>query len=96
MKSAIRACDPSPARMTAGSLPPAISSALADCLFLCSGTLLLSHAVPGIVPSAARALTVVFGMGTGVPPGRIGTGTPSLSKVYPLIAQQHDSPYFFP
>ncbi len=38
-----------------------------------SGTRLLSHAVPGIVPSAARVLTVVFGMGTGVTHGRVGT-----------------------
>ena len=42
--------------------------------FKVSGTLLLSHAVSSIVPSAARVLTVVFGMGTGVSPGRIGTG----------------------
>ena len=39
-----------------------------------SGTLLLSHTVSSIVPSAARVLTIVFGMGTGVPPGRVGTG----------------------
>ena len=32
---------------------------------------LLSHAVSSIVPSAARVLTIVFGMGTGVSPGRI-------------------------
>ena len=38
-----------------------------------SGGHLLSHAVPGIVPSAARVLTVVFGMETGVSPGRIAT-----------------------
>ncbi len=37
-----------------------------------SGTHLLSHAVSSIVPSAA--LTVVFGMGTGVSHKRIGTG----------------------
>ena len=42
---------------------------------LLSGTRLLSHTVSSIVPSAVRVLTVVFGMGTGVPPGRIGTGT---------------------
>ena len=38
-----------------------------------SGGHLLSHAVSSIVPSAARVLTIVFGMGTGVSPGRIGT-----------------------
>ena len=43
------------------------------CSFLCSGSHLLSHAVPGIVPSAARVLTIVFGMDTGVSPGRIAT-----------------------
>ena len=42
--------------------------------FFCSGSRLLSHAVPSIVSSAARVLTIVFGMGTGVPPGRIATG----------------------
>ena len=39
-----------------------------------SGTHLLSHAVPSVVLSAVRGLTIVFGMGTGVSPGRIGTG----------------------
>ena len=39
-----------------------------------SGSRLLSHAVSSIVPSAAWVLTVVFGMGTGVPPKRIATG----------------------
>ena len=38
-----------------------------------SGTRLLSHTVSSIVPSAALVLTIVFGMGTGVSPGRIGT-----------------------
>ena len=38
------------------------------------GSHLLSHAVPSIVPSAAQGLTIVFGMGTGVSPGRIATG----------------------
>ena len=37
------------------------------------GTHLLSHAVSSIVPSADQVLTVVFGMGTGVSPKRIGT-----------------------
>ena len=38
-----------------------------------SGIHLLSHAVSSIVPSADQVLTVVFGMGTGVSPNRIGT-----------------------
>ena len=38
------------------------------------GSHLLSHAVSSIVPSAAQVLTIVFGMGTGVPPKRITTG----------------------
>ena len=40
---------------------------------LLSGIRLLSHTVASIVPSAARVLTIVFGMGTGVSPGRIDT-----------------------
>ena len=43
-------------------------------IFYNPGTLLLSHAVSSIVPSAAYVLTVVFGMGTGVSHRRIGTG----------------------
>ena len=43
-------------------------------LFKEPGSHLLSHAVPSIVPSAAQVLTIVFGMGTGVSPGRIATG----------------------
>ena len=39
-----------------------------------SGSHLLSHTVSSAVPSAAAALTVVFGMGTGVAPQRIATG----------------------
>ena len=51
---------------------------------ICSGSRLLSHAVSGIVPSAARVLTCVFGMDTGVPPGRIATRILSLlSQVSP-------------
>ena len=37
------------------------------------GTHLSSHIVSNIVFSAAHVLTVVFGMGTGVSHGRIGT-----------------------
>ena len=40
-------------------------------LFLNPGSHLLSRTVSSKVPSAARALTIVFGMGTGVAPGRI-------------------------
>ena len=38
-----------------------------------SGTHLLSHIVSNAVSSAAWVLTIVFGMGTGVTPRRIGT-----------------------
>ena len=38
-----------------------------------SGSHLLSHTVSSAVPSAAQALTFVFGMRTGVTPGRIAT-----------------------
>ena len=38
-----------------------------------SGIHLLSHTVASTVPSAARALTIVFGMDTGVSPARIDT-----------------------
>ena len=40
-----------------------------------SGSHLLSHAVSSIVSSAALVLTVVFGMGTGISPERIATGS---------------------
>ena len=43
-------------------------------LFLNPGSHLLSRTVSSKVPSAARALTIVFGMGTGVTRKRIGTG----------------------
>ena len=42
--------------------------------FLCSGSHLLSRTVSSTVSSAARVLTFVFGMGTGVAPGRIAAG----------------------
>ena len=41
--------------------------------FFKSGIHLLFHTVSSIVPSAAYVLTVVFGMGTGVPHKRINT-----------------------
>ena len=47
-----------------------------------SGTHLLSHAVPSVVSSAVRGLTIVFGMGTGVSPGRIGTR----NFAYPVVS----------
>ena len=43
-------------------------------IFLGSGSHLLSRTVSSTVSSAARGLTFVFGMGTGVPPGRIAAG----------------------
>ena len=49
-----------------------IPSSLVNVLF-CSGGHLLSHTVSSAVPSAVRVLTIVFGMGTGVSPGRIAT-----------------------
>ena len=43
-------------------------------LFFCRfGSHLLSHTVSSAVPSASQVLTIVFGMGTGVSPGRIAT-----------------------
>ena len=47
-----------------------------------SGSHLLSRAVPSKVPSAAWALTIVFGMGTGVSPRRIATRSSSASSVF--------------
>ena len=44
-------------------------------IFFEPGTHLSSHAVSSIVFSAALVLTVVFGMGTGVSPKRIATGS---------------------
>ena len=53
----------------------AIYKIRSPCFYLFrSGSHLLSHTVSSAVPSAARALTIVFGMGTGVSPGRIATG----------------------
>ena len=40
---------------------------------ICFGSHLLSHAVSSIVSSAAKVLTIVFGMRTGVSPKRIAT-----------------------
>ena len=57
-----------------------------------TGSRLLSHAVPSTVSSAARALTLVFGMGTRVSRGRIAAscfllplpGTPALFQALSL------------
>ena len=53
-----------------GHEPPVL---FAEPLEKMSGIHLCSHAVASVVFSAARGLTVVFGMGTGVPPRRIDT-----------------------
>ena len=66
------------------SLTPVPASLLRDLLSLLykkaialfssySGSHLLFHTVSSIVPSAVWVLTIVFGMGTGVPPRRIAT-----------------------
>ena len=58
-----------------------------------SGIHLLSHTVSSIVPSADQVLTIVFGMGTGVSPGRIDT-----AKFFSLDHSKLNStpnPYFF-
>ena len=60
--------------MIGGCVSTVCDLVFTSCFFKVSGTLLLSHAVSSIVPSAAWVLTVVFGMGTGVTPRRIGTG----------------------
>ena len=48
--------------------------AFSELFLIESGIHLLSHAVSSIVSSASQVLTIVFGMGTGVSPGRIATG----------------------
>ena len=45
------------------------------CFIFYSGSLLLFRAVSSRVSSAGRVLTIVFGMGTGVAPCRIATGS---------------------
>ena len=52
--------------------------------FFCFGGHLLSHTVSSAVPSAAQVLTIVFGMGTGVSPKRIATGSILLFPKLPL------------
>ena len=59
-----------------------------------SGSHLLSHAVSSIVPSASWVLTIVFGMGTGVSPRRIATGSLVINSF--LITKQYNQlPYLF-
>ncbi len=48
--------------------------------FFNPGAHLLSRTVSGTVPSAAQVLTVVFGMGTGVSPERVGAGSFSFDR----------------
>ena len=59
-----------------------------------SGSHLLSHAVSSIVSSAASVLTIVFGMGTGVPPKRIATGNVVI-KLFSLVTQQWNTDFYF-
>ena len=61
-----------------------VLSEIVNVLSFKSGSHLSSHAVSSIVLSAARVLTVVFGMGTGVSLERIATGIFLLS----LTAEQ--------
>ena len=78
---------------------PAAFRSLSRLSFFRSGSHLLSHAVSSIVSSAAQALTFVFGMGTGVSPGRIATGIfPLPLEVFSfllLATKQQSNPYFF-
>ena len=62
-------------------------------LFIKFGSHLLSHIVSNAVSSAAWVLTIVFGMGTGVTPRRIATGTILLS---PGQLNNVSNPYFLP
>ena len=98
----IRTLDPLLARQVLSQLSYTPTLSLFTFLFYKSGTHLLSHIVSNIVPSAAYALTVVFGMGTGVSHMRIGTGS-FLNLLYVLFLTTHShqrfnsvqNPYFF-
>ena len=81
-----------PPACKAGALPTELSpqSETVRFYFFKSGSRLLSHTVSSIVSSAAQVLTIVFGMRTGVSPGRIATG--SLSVV--LSASRTPAPPF--
>ena len=61
-----------------------------------SGSHLLSHTVSSAVPSAACVLTVVFGMGTGVPHKRIATR--KIIQAFDSFDNStiNNNPYFFP
>ena len=58
-----------------------------------SGAHLLSRAVAGTVSSAVRGLTIVFGMWTGMSPGRVDTRNPVLGSPR---TQQWKTPYSTP
>ena len=51
-----------------------------------AGSHLLSHTVASAVSSAVPVLTIVFGMGTGVAPGRIATSKTSYRECYFMFA----------
>ena len=53
-----------------------------------AGTRLPSRTVSSTVLSAAQVLTIVFGMGTGVTPARIGTSKFKFSGLPPLLRPQ--------
>ena len=83
----IRTLDPLLARQVLSQLSyTPIYRSVKTCKFE-SGSHLLSHAVSSIVPSAAWVLTIVFGMGTGVSPKRIATGSIKLC-VCPMVMRQ--------
>ena len=65
-------------------LPSDLTPSVLKSFFKEPGSHLLSHAVSSIVPSAVQVLTIVFGMGTGVSPGRIATR--KVSVIQKLIA----------
>ena len=60
---------------------------------ICSGSHLPSRTVSSAVLSAGQVLTVVFGMGTGVAPWRIGTRC--FLDIFSLTSEQKCNPYFF-
>ena len=68
---------------TISQRPPPVSSPVPSFLFEVGGHL-PSHTVSSAVLSAVLGLTVVFGMGTGVSPKRIATGSILLFPKLPL------------
>ena len=80
LPSALWLCLPAsrtPVLQTLGSLAEPFFPCVSAKIFKAGGHL-LSHAVSSAVSSAVRVLTVVFGMGTGVPHGRIAASCFSL------------------